>query len=166
MSSSEQTSSPLLEKDQVIPAFTLPGTDGMPHGPWDYKQREHLVLLFMRSATTNTQCELLRTFASHYTEFREEYCAILGITADAVLTNLQVQEQLHLPFPLLADPTGRVIQRYTTWEAATRTVKPCIILADRYNALYEQWSVDDEVSLPPIKDLLETLQYMNKLCAL
>src|SRR5579859_6909007 len=78
MSSSEQTSSPLLEKDQIIPAFTLPGADGMPHGPWDYKQREHLVLLFMRSATMDVTRELLRTFASHYTEFREEYCAILG----------------------------------------------------------------------------------------
>jgi peroxiredoxin len=166
MSSSEQTSSPLLEKDQIIPAFTLPGTDGMPHGPWDYKQREHLVLLFMRSATTDAERELLRTFAAHYTEFREEYCAVLGITADAVLANLQAQEQLRLPFPLLADPTGRVIQRYTVWEAGTRTVKPCIILADRYNALYKQWSADDEAHLPPVNELLETLQYMNKLCAL
>ena len=166
MSSSEQTSSPLLEKNQIIPAFTLPGTDGMPHGPWDYKQREHLVLVFVRDITTDARRELLRTFATHYTEFREEYCAILGITADAVITNLQIQEQLHLPFPLLADPTGRVIQRYTAWEATTRTIKPAIVLADRYNALYEQWNADDEADLPPVKELLETLQYMNKLCAL
>lgn len=166
MSSSEQTSSPLLEKDQIIPAFSLPGTDGMPHGPWDYKQREHLVLLFVRDITTDARRELLRTFAAHYTEFRAEYCAILGITTEAVITNLQTQEQLHLPFPLLADPTGRVIQRYTTWTATTRTMKPGIVLADRYNALYEQWSADDEANLPPVKELLETLQYMNKLCAL
>ena len=165
MSSSEQTPSPQLEKDQVIPAFTLPGTDGMPHGPWDYKQREHLVLLFIRDSTTDARRELLHTFATHYTEFREEYCAILGITAEAVIANLQTQEQLHLPFPLLADPTGRVIQRYTTWEANTHTVKPCIVLADRYNALYEQWSAD-EADLPPVRELLETLQYMNKLCSL
>ncbi len=166
MSSSEQTSSPLLEKDQIIPAFTLPGTDGMPHGPWDYKQREHLVLLFMRSITTDATRELLRTFAASYTEFREEYCAILGITADAVIANLQAQEQLRLPFPLLADPTGKVIQRYTAWDAGTRGMKPCIILADRYNALYGQWNADDEKQLPSVKELLENLQYMNKLCAL
>jgi peroxiredoxin len=166
MASSEKTSSPQLEKDQIIPAFTLPGTDGMPHGPWDYKQREHLVLLFMRDTTTDARRELLRTFATHYTELREEYCAVLGITADAVFANLQAQEQLRLPFPLLADPTGRVIQSYTVWEEVTHTVKPCIVLADRYNAFYEQWSADDEANLPSIKELLETLRYMNKLCSL
>ena len=154
MTDSEHIASPQLEKGQIIPAFTLPGTDGMPHGPWDYKQREHLVVLFTRSLT---ESELLRTFAAHYTAFREEYCAILGITAETVIANLQVQEQLHLPFPLLADPPGRIIQRYTAWEATSHTVKPCIILADRYNALYEQWSADSEADLPPVKELLETL---------
>lgn len=38
---------PLLEHDSIIPAFSLPGPDGMPHSPWDYKQRENLVLLFL-----------------------------------------------------------------------------------------------------------------------
>jgi peroxiredoxin len=166
MTDSEHFSSPQLEKGQIIPAFTLPGTDGMPHGPWDYKQREHLIVVFTRSVTTDAERELVRAFATHYTEFRQEYCAILGITAEAVITNLHMQEQLHLPFPLLADPTGRIIQRYTAWEATTHAVKPCIILADRYNALYEQWSTDNEVDLPSVQELLETLQYMNKLCAL
>jgi len=73
---------------------------------------------------------------------------------------------LKLPFPLLADPTGRIIQHYTGWEATTHTVRPCVILADRYNALYEQWSADSEANLPPIQELLDNLQYMNKLCAL
>ncbi|MBV9711908.1 MAG: redoxin domain-containing protein [Ktedonobacteraceae bacterium] len=164
MTNSEYTFSRQLEKGQIIPAFTLPGTDGMPHGPWDYKQREHLILLFTSSATTGAEHELLQTFASHYTEFREEYCAILAITAEAVIANLQAQEQLHLPFPLLADPAGRVIQRYTGWEEATRAVKPSIVLADRYNALYEQWNAGDETEQPPVKELLECLQYLNKLC--
>jgi hypothetical protein len=43
MANLEHISSPQLEKGQIIPAFTLPGTDGMPHGPWDDKQREHMV---------------------------------------------------------------------------------------------------------------------------
>lgn len=46
-----QTTKPLLESGQIIPAFTLPGADGMPHSPWDYKQREHLILLFLRLRT-------------------------------------------------------------------------------------------------------------------
>src|SRR5437588_2150891 len=93
---------PLLEVGQIIPAFILPGADGMPHSPWDYKQREHLVLLFLQSTTISETRGLLRTFAQQYTHFREEDCTILAITPDTVIVNLQTQQALQLPFTLLA----------------------------------------------------------------
>lgn len=166
MTHPEYTSSVQFEKGQIIPAFSLPGPDGMPHGPWDYKQREHLIVIVLHHITTDAQQALIKSFITHYTDFRAEYCALLAITADTVITNLQIQEQLHVPFPLLADPTGRIIQRYTDWNATTYALKPCIILADRYNALYEQWRTDLEADLPSIDELLEHLRYMNTLCAL
>ena len=155
---------PLLEKDQLIPAFSLPGADGMPHSPWDYKQRENLVLLLTQSATTSEGRGLLRAFAQHFQAFREEDCAILAITADTVIVNLEVQETLHLPFPLLADPKGGVISRYTGWDSTQRMLMPCIVLANRYNALYQHWIVEHERDLPPITELLESLRYLNSLC--
>jgi peroxiredoxin len=158
------SSYPSLEPGQIIPAFSLPGPDGMPHSPWDYKQREHLILLFIQSATTTEGRGLLRTFASHYTAFREENCAILAITADTVFVNLQAQEELHLPFPLLSDPQGEVLARYTFWDSTTRTLFPGIVLADRYGALYQRGTASNEAELPSITELLESLQYLNKLC--
>src|SRR5438874_6190635 len=92
---------PLLEVGLIIPAFTLPGSDGMPHSPWDYKQREHLILLFTSSVKTSEGRALLSTFADHYKDFREEACSILAITADPVIVGLQAQDDLSLPFPLL-----------------------------------------------------------------
>src|SRR6266699_1133546 len=83
---------PQLEKDQIIPAFTLPGGDGMPHSPWDYKQREHLIVLFAAGVKTDEGRALLTTFAEHYKEFREEACSLLAITADPVVASLQAQE--------------------------------------------------------------------------
>lgn len=159
-----QTYVPRLQRDEIIPSFTLPGADGMPHSPWTYKQREHLVLLFTRSITSNETRGLLRTFAHEYTTFREEYCAILAITPDTVVTNLSAQEMLNLPYPLLADPKGAVIARYTYWDEATKTPVPSIVLADRYNALYQQWVAEQEANLPSIAELVESLQYINKLC--
>ncbi len=153
-----------LEKGQIIPVFTLPGTDGMPHSTWDYKQREHLVLLFTRSVDTSETRGLLRAFAGAYRALREEHCAILAITPDTVFANLQAQEALHLPFPLLADPKGEVISRYTQWDSATEELTPSIVLADRYGALNEQWIEENEADLPPIEELLAWLRYMNELC--
>lgn len=158
------SSYPLLEVGQIIPAFSLPGADGMPHSPWDYKQREHLLLLFVQSATATEGRGLLRTFASHYAGFREEDCAILAITADPVIVSLQAQEELHFPFPLLSDPQGEVIACYTSWDSATRTLAPGIVLADRYGALYQQAIARNEAELPPTTEWLESLQYLNKLC--
>lgn len=158
------TNQPLIETGQIIPAFTLPGADGMPHSPWDYKQRQHLVLLFARSSTDSETRGLLRAFAREYPAFRGEDCAILAITPDTVITNLGVQEELHLPFPLLADLKGEVIRRYTRWDDASGIPTPSLVLTDRYNALYRQWIADDEANLPPIGELLESLKYLNELC--
>ena len=164
MSNTNQQRDPQLEPGQLIPAFTLPGADGMPHSPWDHKQREHLVILFPRSTTTSETKGLLRTFAQQYTDFREEECAILAITPDTVIVNLQAQEALHLPFALLADPKGAVISRYTSWDNSDHIPLLSIVLADRYGVLYQQWIAENEAELPTIAELLASLQYLNRLC--
>ena len=164
MTYSDQPAQPRLEVDQIIPAFTLPAPDGMPYSPWNYKQRENLVLLFTRSTRSSEGRGILRAFAQRYTDFREELCTILAINADPVIINLEAQEALHLPFPLLSDPQGQAIARYTHWESTTRTLTPSIVLANRYGALYQQWIAENEAELPPISELLESLQYLNRLC--
>jgi peroxiredoxin len=164
MSTNDQKYYPTLERGQIIPPFTLPGTDSMPHSPWDYKQREHLILLFTQSAMKSEGRGLLCEFARTYRDFREEQCAILAITADPVIVNLQALENLQLPFPLLADAHGTVIQRYTRWENTQKVLAPALFLADRYGELYDFWITRHEAELPPLPELLATLRYLNSLC--
>lgn len=104
---------PLIEPEQIIPAFTLPGADSMPHSPWDFKQCQHLTLLFIHSTSSSETRGMLRAFAKEYANSREEQCSILAISPDTVIANLQAQEELNLPYPLLADPKGEAISRYT-----------------------------------------------------
>ncbi|GAC1357797.1 MAG: hypothetical protein PVS3B1_09840 [Ktedonobacteraceae bacterium] len=164
MANTDQPSYSGLTRGEIIPAFSLPASDGMPHGPWDYKQREHLILIFLSSITSSEGRGVMRAFSQDYATFREEQCALLAITADPVITNLQAQETLRLPFPLLSDAQGQAIARYTRWDATTRTLTPAIFLADRYSALYERWIAEREADLPPISELLAILQYLNRLC--
>jgi len=159
----DRSSCPSLERGQIIPAFSLPGTDGMPHSPWDYKQREHLLLIFCHG-TLQKERDLLQTFMQHYRALREERCALLAITADPVITNIQLSEELHLPFPLLADVNRQTIQRYTHYDIHSTQFQPCIVLADRYNALYERWIELNEMDLPAPTEILASLQYLNNLC--
>ena len=155
---------PFLHKGEVVPAFSLPGADGMPHGPWDYKQREHLVIILLTSCTGSEARGLLKEFKRRYRALREEECAVLALSADTVVENLRTQEELQLPFPLLADPQGEVLKRYTHWEGEARKALPSLVLADRYGALYAQWITKHEAELPPVEEILGNLEYMNKLC--
>lgn len=164
MSEKDYADRPILEQGQIIPAFTLPGTDGMPHSPWDYKQKDHLLLIFTNRAIQAEGLNILRGYAQHYSAFREEHCAILVVTSDPVLTNLELQEKQRFPFPLVSDVQGTVIARYTHWDAPTRTLTPSLILADRYGALYQYWSANDATVLPAVEELLESLRYLNSLC--
>lgn len=155
---------PFLHTGEVVPAFSLPGADGMPHSPWDYKQREHLVIILLTSFTTSEARGLLKEFKRRYRALKEEECSVLALSADTVVENLRTQEELQLPFALLADPQGEVLKRYTSWENETRKVRPSFVLADRYGALYAQWITEHEAELPPVEELLKDLQYLNKLC--
>ena len=155
---------PHFERDAIIPAFILPGPDGTPHSPWDYKQRENLLIVITRSVTTHESRELLRFFAQHASTLREEMCAILALSPDTVITNLEAQENLHLPFPLLADPTGKVISYYTQWNTVHRTLTPSMILANRYNAFYQRWTLEREGEAQPIAEIIDALHYLNNLC--
>lgn len=157
---------PDLRIGEIIPAFSLPGPDGMPHSPWDYKQREHLLLLVLPGVHGTETRGILRTFAREYQDFRAEKCALLVITPDPVIAELEAQEELRLPFPLLADPRGGTIERYTIWDHNTKEIKPLFVLADMYNALYKSWSVDQIAELPGIEEILGELRYLNKLCSI
>jgi len=164
MGDTDHTFRALIETGEIIPAFTLPGSDGMPYSPWIYKQKEHLLLLIILTTSSSETRGLLKAFAREYHSFREEECALLAISADTVVDNLQAQEELHLPFPLLADPKGEVIGRYTLWDAGQKVVMPSIVLADRYGALYRQWVEEREEDLVGIEEILEDLGYLNRLC--
>lgn len=163
MTNQQPASDLQLERGRIIPAFTLPGADGMPHSPWDYKQRENLIVLFV-SGKTDEGKGVLRSFAQHYPDLREETCSLLAVTPETVIANLQVQEELRLPFPLLANPQGDVIACYTQWDKSARILTPGLVLTDRYGALYLQGFADKEAELPSMTELLESLQYMNRLC--
>jgi peroxiredoxin len=155
---------PFLRAGDIVPAFSLPGADGMPHSPWDYKQRENLVIILLTTNATSEARGLLKEFKQQYPTLREEYCAVLVITANTVIENLRAQEELQLPFALLADPQGLVLKRYTHWDDVTRIARPGIVLANRYGALRAQWIATNEAELPPIETVLSDLQYINTLC--
>ncbi|WP_069803647.1 peroxiredoxin family protein [Thermogemmatispora onikobensis] len=149
---------------EMLPSFALPDPAGVLRGPHDYKQRDHLLLLIVRSVELPGTRAFLKQFTEAEPALREEQCSLLAISPDHRARNAEVQASLRLPFPLLADPEGHVIARLTQWEAPRRALNPSLLLADRYGELYQQWVSADEHALPPLSELLSCLRYLNRLC--
>ncbi len=148
----------------MLPAFALPDPHGVLRGPHNYKQRNHLLLLIVRSVELPATRAFLRQFAEVEPTLREEQCSLLAISPNQMAQNAEAQASLGLPFPLLADPEGRVIARLTQWDAGPRVLHPSLLLADRYGELYQQWVGTYEQELPPFSELLACLRYLNRLC--
>jgi peroxiredoxin Q/BCP len=51
----------------------------------------------------------------HFSEYQKEGITVLGISKDSVKSHKKFQEKHQLPFPLLADTTTEVAQKYGVW---------------------------------------------------
>ena len=52
--------------------------------------------------------------------------SLVGISVDPIENNQSMVEKLLLPFPLLSDPEGRVIKKWSVWNASEAIAKPSI----------------------------------------
>src|SRR5207247_4978845 len=72
----------LIETGEMIPAFTLPGSDGMPYSPGMYKQQEHILLLILLITSSSKDRGLLKDFAWELLCFRVVEIALLVRSAE------------------------------------------------------------------------------------
>ena len=130
-----QTEAAMLRTGQLLPNFRLPAAnrDGQV-GPWDYKQHRNLVIIFFRSAECQECKQLLREFAEHYGDYEQKEAEVLAISTDELHRLRQLAQDLALPFPVLSDGDGRVLDLYLSHpqQIADKTFDVAIFIADRW----------------------------------
>ncbi|MHB8841057.1 MAG: peroxiredoxin family protein [Candidatus Aquicultor sp.] len=153
-----------LPIETIIPFFNLPSTQGKNIKTWDYKQRKHLVIYFFTGADC-TECRpTLQAFANNYYEYRRLTAEVLAIATDNLDRLTGLSTELQLPFPLLADPTGEVTNKYTFTDPDKNQPLPSIFIADKFGSLEEEWIVENEKDLPGQEDILSLLQLFELRC--
>lgn len=101
---------------KLAPTFSLPDQDGVMHSSKDYRGRWIVLYFYSKDSTPGCTREAC--------EFRDEHviisqfgnAAIIGVSKDSVASHKKFAEQHHLNFPLLSDPTHRVIESYGAWQ--------------------------------------------------
>ena len=154
----------MIDAGEMLPQFRLPAAGGRVVQLWDYKQHKQLILLALHAPECPDCRQLLKTFAAYYPAFREEETEILALFPAPLAAVEQAQQELHLPFPLLANEQGEVLRRFASWDEAGGPPQPTLLVADRFGALYARYTARTADKLPSPDLALRDLEYIAIQC--
>ena len=148
----------------LMPLFNLPGVNVSGNvGPWGYKQHKNLVLIFLKDRFCAPCLSLLRELAQNYGAYRDLNAEVLTVMSSDLQAVSELQNELHLPFPLLSDPDGAVFDLYEEGSEGARRVFG-VFIADRWGALFSKTVSSDTDRLPSDSEIRDWLSFIEIQC--
>ena len=105
----------LVSEGERAPDFTLQGDDGREVSLSDYKGKKVILYFYPKDNTPGCTTEA-KEFRDNVNEFERENTVILGVSKDSVKSHQQFKQKHALPFTLLSDPEGKVLDLYGVWK--------------------------------------------------
>ena len=103
-----------LQEGDKAPAFTGHDQDGKKVSLADFKGKKVILYFYPQDDTptcTVQACNLRDNFAL----LRKEGLTVIGISPDDEKSHKKFDAKFSLPFPLLADPDHKIIDKYGVW---------------------------------------------------
>jgi len=100
-----------------------------------------------------------------FDHFARRGAQVAAISVDPPGHNAAMVEKLLLPFPLLSDPQGAVIQRYGLWNPDERIATPSIVVVDRTGMARWAYAGHDFADRPGDEELFRALDGLDGLDA-
>jgi len=100
----------MLEGKQA-PEFTLAGSDGKNHSLKEYAGKTVVIYFYPRDNTPGCTKEACG-FRDNYQELIERGIVLLGVSKDSLASHTKFIGLFGLPFVLLSDPDGTMMQAY------------------------------------------------------
>jgi peroxiredoxin len=105
----------LVSEGERAPDFTLPADDGSAVSLKDYRGKTVVLYFYPKDGTPGCTQEAVE-FRDLVKEFEKEEAVILGVSKDSVKSHQKFKQKHELPFTLLSDPEGTVLDRYGVWK--------------------------------------------------
>ena len=104
----------MLKPGDKAPDFTLTSDEGKEISLKDFKGKRVLLYFYPKASTPGCTIEACE-FRDLRPKFQKEDTVVLGVSADPVksLQNFKAKQKLN--FPLLSDPTHKMIEAYGVW---------------------------------------------------
>ncbi len=108
-----------LEQGEKAPAFELKDQEGKTHRLSDYRGKRLVIYFYPKDDTPGCTKEACG-FRDLHRDLEDRGVAVLGISKDNQASHKAFAEKYELPFPLLSDEDGSVLQAYGAWGEKSR----------------------------------------------
>ena len=105
----------MVNEGEKAPDFTLQTDDGRQMSLKDYRGKKVVLYFYPKDGTPGCTREAVE-FRDIAKEFEKEGVVILGVSKDSIKSHQKFKQKHELPFTLLSDPEGRVLDLYGAWK--------------------------------------------------
>jgi peroxiredoxin Q/BCP len=105
----------LVKEGEEAPDFTLQSDDGREVSLSDFRGKKVVLYFYPKDGTSGCTREAIE-FRDRVEEFDKEGTVILGVSKDSVQSHQKFKRKHDLPFTLLSDPEGNVLDLYEVWK--------------------------------------------------
>lgn len=108
----------MLKIGKKAPAFSLLDQDELKHELKQYQGKKVLVYFYPKDDTPGCTKEAC-AIADVYNDFKKLGVVVLGVSKDTPKSHKKFAEKYNLPFTLLSDPDGVMIESYGAFQEKT-----------------------------------------------
>ncbi|TLM66309.1 MAG: peroxiredoxin [Deltaproteobacteria bacterium] len=144
---------PRLE-GQPAPPFALPGSDGRTHALGDYAGKTVVLYFYPKDNTPGCTKEAC-AFGELYPQLQRQGAVVLGISRDSLASHDRFIATFGLPFVLLSDPDGAMMQAYGAYgeklmygKKVTGTIRSTVVIGPDGTVLKHWHPVKDAAAHP------------------
>lgn len=105
----------MVNAGQKASDFTLKADDGRKVSLGDYRGKNVLLYFYPKDGTPGCTKEAVQ-FRDMIEKFEKEGVVIIGVSKDRVKSHQKFKRKHELPFTLLSDPEGKVLDLYGVWK--------------------------------------------------
>jgi len=105
----------MVNEGEKAPDFTLQGDDGKEVSLKDYRGKKVVLYFYPKDGTPGCTKEAIE-FRDMAKDFEKEDAVILGVSKDSLKSHQKFKAKHNLPFTLLSDPEGKVLDLYGVWK--------------------------------------------------
>jgi peroxiredoxin Q/BCP len=105
----------LVNEEDKAPDFTLQADDGRNVSLSDYRGKKVVLYFYPKDGTPGCTSEAIE-FRNMTKDFEKEGAVIIGVSKDSIGSHRKFKQHHNLPFTLLSDPEGKVLDLYGVWK--------------------------------------------------